>query len=671
MPGAQVSAIAAPSPLGRWLEVVFRLVLSAALLLAPAVFARFHRFGPFSLLFLVGLLHAFWVVRGVLGTVVWHRRSWAHLAVWGLLALVLFQMLPLPLGGWAGRAAGAPEPAAGLIVEPARAAEAAHSRLPVWLGRFSLRPGPTSGVLLAGAGAAGLYWLVASAVPGRRGLRWVTWPVVFGFGLLAYLVLVSRVGAGAAGGRPGRLLGPVLVLGGDSPVPALLVGLSVAVMVLLRHLGRMLPAGWGTRGETQRGRLWRWIGRGAGVRAVLAAGVVGLAAGALGVCNVPRGMGVACVGVAAGAPLLGYLLRGAGERFPSRPAGRAGFRVGVVLTVGLLVAVGLWFGTAWAGPAVPATSADGALRATVEAMPGLRRALGLGAGVLSPRAVFGRAGWPAAAGDDVDADGFLLARIEVGWLGLALGLLAAVALAVGALRRPRGWGRPGPWALLAGPAAVGIVGANLLYFRLDASALLVPNLIASAAGLGLVSAWLGHGAIWRTGYRDGETRVPAAMAESRWPLVAAAVGLLAAFGLAETQMLRAGGGGLDSDKALHFGTFAVLSLLLCYAVGPTPDTRRLGLRLMAALVLTVGLGATVEVGQALLTEGRQFEWLDMGANGLGALLMVGLWWVVRRGQWAGAGQVLSDESPPRRASRCRECGSAATANASGHLSDEA
>jgi len=636
MQSVRVSAVAAPSSLGRWLEVVFRLALSATLLLAPAVFARFHRFGPFSLLFLVGLLHAFWVVRGVVGAVVWHRRSWAHLAAWGLLALVLFQMLPLPLGGWGARAAGAPGLAADLLAEPSRAAEAARAHLLAWLGRFSLRPGPTSGVLLAGAGAAGLYWLVASAVPGRRGLRWVTWSVVFGFGLLAYLVLVSRVGAWAAEGRPGRLLGPVLVLGGDSPVPALAAGLSVAVMVLLRYLGRMLPAGQGTRAGARQGRPWRWLGRGAGVRTALAAGVVGLVAGALGVCNVPRHLLVACVGVAAGAPLLGYLLRGAGERLPRRPARRAGYQGGVVLAVGLLVTVGLWFGTTWAGPAVPATSADGSLRATLEAMPGLRGALGLGAGVLSPRAVFGRAGWPAAAGDDVDTDGFLLARVEVGWLGLALGLLAAVALAAGALRRPRGWGRPGPWARLAGPAAVGIVGANLLCFRLDASAVLVPNLIALAAGLGLVSAWLGHGALWRTGREGGGARVPAALAESRWPLVAAAVGLLAAFGLAETQMLRAAGGGLDSDKVLHFGTFAVLSLLLCYAVGPTPDTRRLGLRLMAALGVTVGLGAAVEVGQALLTEGREFEWLDMAANGLGALLMVGLWWVVRRGQWAGA-----------------------------------
>jgi len=44
----------------------------------------------------------------------------------------------------------------------------------------------------------------------------------------------------------------------------------------------------------------------------------------------------------------------------------------------------------------------------------------------------------------------------------------------------------------------------------------------------------------------------------------------------------------------------------------------------------------VEFGQAILTADRSFEWLDMAANALGALLMAMLWWVVRRGQAAPA-----------------------------------
>jgi len=87
-----------------------------------------------------------------------------------------------------------------------------------------------------------------------------------------------------------------------------------------------------------------------------------------------------------------------------------------------------------------------------------------------------------------------------------------------------------------------------------------------------------------------------------------------------------------SDKLLHFGMFAVISLLLCYALGPQPTTHYLKTRILLAVAGTALLGAAVECGQLLLAGSRSFEWLDIAANVCGAGLMGLMWWVFRFGQ---------------------------------------
>ena len=91
-----------------------------------------------------------------------------------------------------------------------------------------------------------------------------------------------------------------------------------------------------------------------------------------------------------------------------------------------------------------------------------------------------------------------------------------------------------------------------------------------------------------------------------------------------------------SDKLLHFGTFGVISLLLCYALGPQPTTHYLKTRILLAVLGTAALGVLVEFGQTVLTASREFEKFDILANVLGAGAMGLLWWVVRRGQAAPA-----------------------------------
>jgi len=606
------ASMASPAPLHRAVRLLFRLTLGAALLLAPTLFGGLHRLGGFVLLFLVCLLHAFWVVCAVLGSTLWHLKSWANVLVWCLLGLVLFQTLPLPL---AGVLTGGDPPVgvgSGVLIEPPRPAGRCRAATPA-LVRYSLRPGPSTGVLMAIAAATGLYWLVSSALPGRKSARWVTWSAVLGLGVLAYWVVMARIGSIRPPPGLSRLVGPVLVLGGDSLAPALLAALPACLLVVVRLLG-WLPR----RAPARRESRWGWLDRAGTVRIGIALALTGLVATGLGLCHVPRHVLVVCVVLAVGFVLAGYVVVGPAHLGLRRP-------VGLALSLGLWVALGLWIGTLVAGPGHPETHADASLEALLDSVPVHRQALGLGAGAVSPRAAFGRAGWPAAVGADVDTDGFLLLRAEVGWVGLVLVLAGAVAF--GSRTLSALWRRRGPWSRMAVLAGFGALSANLLYFRFDASALLVPNLLALATVLGVVAAWTAHGAHWRPDRREE-------LGESHWPLVVAAVGLLGALGLAENQMLEVGGGGINADKVLHLGTFAVVSLLLCYALGPKPTTHYLKSRLLLALVVTGGLGALLECGQWLLTEGRSFEWLDMAANGFGAGMIVLLWWVVRRGQAA-------------------------------------
>jgi len=171
---------------------------------------------------------------------------------------------------------------------------------------------------------------------------------------------------------------------------------------------------------------------------------------------------------------------------------------------------------------------------------------------------------------------------------------------------------------------LGAVAANLVYFESDATALMAPNLLALAAVLGLTVAWGAHGADWRP-------RQLRQLAPAHWPFVIGAVGLTAMLGLAEQDML-APTGPQVSDKLLHFGTFAVISLLLCYALGPQPTTHYLRTRIFLAVVGTALLGVAVECGQLVFAGSRSFEWLDIAANGAGAGLMGLMWWVFQFGQ---------------------------------------
>ena len=612
MPEAPSALPPAPAPLRRAVLLLFHVALAASLVLAPTLFADRHRFGGFELLFLVCLLHAFWVVTGVLGAAVTHLRTWANLVVWCLLALLFLQTFPLPLPSLRGE----PDPTVAegmdVLVEPARS-EGPILRIGVPLVRYARRPRATTGVLILAAGAAGLFWLVSSAAPGRRGARRLTWSVVIGLALLAYWVVMSRVASARSPPGAGRLVGPVLLLGGDSMVPALLAALPACLMLVLRHLGWM-PRRHPDRRESR----WGWLDRAATVRTGIALVATVLVAVALGASHVPAHILAVCVTLAAGLVLGGYVMVGPGVLGLRRSTA-------VALGLALWVALGLWLGTHLGGTHHPETHADATLEAVLESVPAHRTAFGLGAGAISPRATFGKAGWPVGPGDDVDTDGFLLLRAEVGWVGLVLILAGAVAFGS---RVVVGWRRGrGPWPKTAALVGLAALAANLLYFRFDASALLAPNLLALAGVLGLVAAWTAHGAHWHPDRGDE-------LAESRWPLVVAAVGLLGALGLAESEMLDVAGGGIDSDKVLHFGTFAVVSLLLCYALGPKPTTHYLKTRLLLAVAVTAGLGVLMEVGQATLTAGRAFEWLDMVANALGAGLMGLLWWVVRRGQAA-------------------------------------
>jgi VanZ family protein len=209
--------------------------------------------------------------------------------------------------------------------------------------------------------------------------------------------------------------------------------------------------------------------------------------------------------------------------------------------------------------------------------------------------------------------------LELGWVGVALAALAAVARAAGDVAAVRRMG--GGFARLLALSGIGALAANAVLFVADASALLVPNLLVLAAVAGLVR-----------GARTSAWRGRARLGQAHWPFVVGALGLIAALGVAESEMLRA----VDvpravGDKVMHFGTFAALSLLLCYALGPGPGARYPRLRIVAAVGGTVFLGCLMELGQRYLTGGRAYEMSDVVANAAGALTMGALWWLFRRG----------------------------------------
>ena len=605
------SAAAAPAALARSVTGVFQVCLGLSLALIPTVFVNLQRFGTFALLLAVCLLVAFWVLCSLLGVPLWHVRSWVNVLLWGLLGLVLAQTLPLPRVGSVGMD-GLSLGAAGGILADGIGGSLPTAEMAPAVGRYSLRPTATLGVLVLLTSAAGLYWLVGAAVIGRKRARRATWAVALGLAALAFWVVISGLSAGgpssdgAGGGR-----GPLLVLGGDHMVPALLAALPLGVSVVLRLVG------WTPRRHyLRRQSRWGWVGRAGTIWGGIGLTLTGVVAVALGMSNVPRLLLMVCVVLSVGFVLAGYVVSGPQHQDRRRPIRLAlAFGLWVVLTVGL--------GTVLGPKPKGALSEDERLMSLMASMPADRAMVGAGAGAVSPRVLFGEPRWPAAAGEDHDTNGYLAIRAEVGWVGLAMVWGMVVVLVMYLLRA---WRRAqGPWPKTLMQAGIGAVASNLLYFREDAVLLLAPNMLALAAVLGVVIAWSAHGAEWRPSWR-GE------LGEAHWPLVLGAVGLVAALGMAENEMLMSAGGPRISDKVMHLGIFAVVSLLLCYALGPQPTSRYLKTRIFLAIAGTTAMGVMVELAQRYLTMGRSFEALDIAANVAGAVTMGLLWWVVRRGQ---------------------------------------
>lgn len=608
----------APPALARGISGAFQVALWFGLVLLAAVFGNLHRYGAFDLLLVVCLLIAFWVIASLATLPLVHMRSWANVFLWGILAIVLLQVLPLPKWGPIGQDSLSLGPLDAVLVggvrdvyQEKRVQDPYVLRVldPFLLvGRYSLRPVATVGTLVLVWSAAGLYWLVASSLVGRKAIRRGTWAAILGLVPPAMCVAVTGLAPRpiSAEGvfRPD---GPMLILGGDSLVPALLAALPITVAAVVRLLGwtPRLPRG-------ARQSRWGWLVRPWLVWAAIGLGLAALVAIALGMSNVPWRLKVACVLLSVGFVLVGFVTSHRERRSPRRLC------LGILVWVFAALGLGMMLGPARLGAATAETD----VQELVSAMSDWRAAFGAGAGAVSPRAVYGAAGWPAAIGDDSDTSGYLVLRAEIGWVGLALamaGAIAVVGFMVRAWRRSRG-----RWTRLMMCAGLGVMAANLLYFRFDASALLVPNLVALAAVLGIVGAWAAHGAAWRP------IRMRREFAPSHWPLVFGAAGLIGALALAETEMLNASPSHEVNDKVLHFGAFAVVNLLLCYAFGPLPTMRWLKARVLGATAVSVVMAVMVEYAQRAFTAGRSFELKDMAAGAAGAAIMGIWWWAVRR-----------------------------------------
>ncbi|MCC7407340.1 MAG: murein biosynthesis integral membrane protein MurJ [Phycisphaeraceae bacterium] len=101
--------------------------------------------------------------------------------------------------------------------------------------------------------------------------------------------------------------------------------------------------------------------------------------------------------------------------------------------------------------------------------------------------------------------------------------------------------------------------------------------------------------------------------------------------------------GMPLDKYAHFGAFALLTLLLAYAL-PLGRRRGLGGQLLAAVGLAVGYGAIDELTQVLVTN-RYTDWSDMLANVVGVVTTAGLlagvvWHDTRTALWVWVNRVL-------------------------------
>jgi len=445
---------------------------------------------------------------------------------------------------------------------------------------------------------------------GRKKIRRATWAVVLGTVLIAFwVVLAGRVPADGQEQGIFKRLGPLLILGGDSLAPALLAGLPLAVAVVLRLVGWMPRRRLQDR-QTGRG----WLGRAALVWSLIGILMLGLIAGAIGMSNIPWRLSVAGVLVS-----VGFVLVGFATDAPTYRSRRRGVIFAAAALIWILAAMAV--GYAAGPPHQPAAGADADLRALVSELTGWHAAFGIGAGAISPGAVFGAAGWPSAPGQDVDTNGYLLVLAEtgrVGWAAVIMGALALVAFLARAWRRAES-----PWPRTMMRVGIGAAVANLLYFLFDASALLAPNLLVLAGVLGIVTAWAAHGAAWRR-------RRAREYGWAHWPMVVAATGILFSLSTAESEMIEGVEGVAFNDKLMHFGAMAVISLLLCYALNRRPTLRLLRTRVLAATLFVSLLAVGIEYAQRYLTQGRSFEVGDMEA-GIAGAVAVGVWWyIVRR-----------------------------------------
>jgi hypothetical protein len=602
-----------PAPMARGVSAALLITLWVALVLMPTTFGSLHRYASADLLFLVCLLAGLWVISSLVSRPLRYVRSWANPLLWAVLALVMIQILPLPgVGPGSGAATGTVP----MLADGPQDFFQAHAALS-GVGRYSLRPVTTSGVLMLVASAAALFWLLASSVAGRSSIRTIAWAVPLGLAPLALWGVLSLIGP-----RPGpdrdtfSPSGPVQILGGDSLVPALLAAMGLVLADVLRLLG------WTRRRRARhrallRRRVRRTLIRRGPVWAAAGLAIELLVATALGMSNVPVWVLLTCTVLTVGFVLTWYV----GQR---DAAFRRRRRLGVTAALMVLwILLGLGLGWLIGPVRQEARSADTDLRQVRDTLSGSRSALGLGAGAISDRVIFGSVGWPSAKDEDADTDGYLLLGVEIGWAGLALVIAGTVALAVGlmwTLRRARG---PRPKLMLL--AGLGVMASNILYFRYDAAALLAPNLLALAASLGVVVAWGAHGSIWRPS-------VAPRFRSAHWPLVLGAVGLIMTMTLSESEMLTTAPSLSEqiNDKVMHFGAFGVVGMLLCYAINPRPGLRWLTLRVATGVGLAVFLAVCVEFGQKFLTVNRSFELMDAFWGAAGAVLAGAWWWVMRR-----------------------------------------
>lgn len=80
------------------------------------------------------------------------------------------------------------------------------------------------------------------------------------------------------------------------------------------------------------------------------------------------------------------------------------------------------------------------------------------------------------------------------------------------------------------------------------------------------------------------------------------------------------------DKAAHFGVYAFFAVLLSAELYPRSSTKGI----LYAILLASAFGALIEILQGISGLGRQADFIDMAANGLGACLGGLLFWAAHK-----------------------------------------